>query len=95
MTGEIAMASSTAPRTVIRVTLPEDVAREAEAGGLLRSEVLEALLRSELRRKRIDRLFDAADRLADLPEPPLTEAELQGEVAAARQARRAAHAGRR
>lgn len=95
MTGETAMASTTSPRTEIRVSLPEDVVREAEAGGLLRSEELEVLLRAELRRRRVDRLFDAADRLADLPEPPMTEAELQDEVAAARRAQHAAHAARR
>jgi hypothetical protein len=81
--------------TEVRVALPEDVAREAEAGGLLRAEKLESLLRTELRRRKVDRLFEAADRLSGSGEPPLTEAELEGEIAAARKARHAANASRR
>ena len=38
----------------------------------------------ELRRRRIHRLFDAADRLAALPEPSLTEREVDAEIQATR-----------
>lgn len=76
----------------ITLRLPDDVAREAEAGGLLAAESLESLLREELRRRRVDRLFATADRLAALPLPPLTEAELNSEIQAARAQRRQRHA---
>jgi len=76
----------------LTVTLPEQVAREAEANGLLKSEVLERLLRAEIRRRRAGALFDAADRLAARPEPPLTDAEVLAEIQAARAERRARHA---
>ena len=79
----------------IRLSLPDSVAREAEASGLLRPESLESLLREALRRQRIDRLFEVADRLAALPGPPMTEAEVEEEIQAVRSRRRAAHAGRR
>ncbi len=79
----------------IRLSLPDSVAREAEASGLLNSESLEALVREELRKRRIDRLFDATDRLAALPLPSLTEAEVEAEVQSARSRQRVSHAGGR
>ena len=48
----------------VRLRLPDSVAREAEASGLLEPDSLESLLREELRRRRIDGLFAAADRRA-------------------------------
>lgn len=78
----------------IRLSLPDSVAREAEANGLLAPESLASLLREEVRKRRVDRLFEAADRLAGISSPPLTEAEVEAEVRAAR-ARRASHAGGR
>ena len=41
----------------IGLTLPDSLAREAEARGLVTPEVLERLLRDELRRRRVDQLF--------------------------------------
>lgn len=79
----------------IMLRLPDNVAREAEASGLLKPESLELLVREELRRRRVDRLFDAADRLAALPFQPLTEAEVEAEVQAARSRQRVSHAGGR
>ena len=77
----------------LQLVLPDSVAHEAEANGLLNSAAIEALLRAELRRRRVDQLFDAADRLAAL-NMPLTEAEIEAEIQAARKARRATHADR-
>ncbi|MBD0340358.1 MAG: hypothetical protein ICV61_05515, partial [Microcoleus sp. Co-bin12] len=48
-----------------------------------------ALLREEIRRRRVNQLFEAADRLANLDVPPLTEAEVEAEIEAARRSRRA------
>jgi hypothetical protein len=79
----------------IKLRLPDEVAREAASDGLLEPDSLESMLREELRRRRVDRLFAAADRLAALPIPPLTEAELDGEIQAARASRRRPHARRR
>ncbi|HEX5732825.1 MAG TPA: hypothetical protein VF131_08325 [Blastocatellia bacterium] len=74
----------------IKLSLSDSLAREAEAGGLLTSESIEHLLREEIRRRRINKLFDAADRLAALALPPLTESELEAEIQAVRDTRRAA-----
>ncbi|HZF12596.1 MAG TPA: hypothetical protein VFE33_27720 [Thermoanaerobaculia bacterium] len=79
----------------IKLRLPDDIAREAASGGLLEPDSLESMLREELRRRRVDGLFAAADRLAALPIPPLTEAELDSEIQAARARRQRPHARRR
>ena len=77
----------------LTLTLPDSLAREAEASGLLTPQGLEALLRAEVQRRRVGQLFEAADRLAALP--PLTEAEMEGEIQAARAERRATRASGR
>jgi hypothetical protein len=74
------------------LALPEQLAGEAEALGLLKPEVLERLLREEIQRRRVGQLFDAADRMAALAESPLTTAEIEAEIQAARTERRAARA---
>ena len=79
----------------IHLSLPEALVREAEASGLLSPPEMEALLREELRRRRVTGLFEAADRLAALPGTPMTAEEVAAEVAEARQASRRADAGRR
>ena len=78
----------------LKVTLPDGLAREAEANGLLTAEAIEELLRAELQRRRVGRLFAAAERLAESDAPPLTEAEVEAEIAAARRERRAPDASR-
>ena len=75
-----------------KLALPDDLARDAEALGLLQPEELERLFREEIRRRRIGPLFDAADRLAALAEPPLTMTEIEAEIQAARSERQAARA---
>ena len=72
----------------ILLTLPDNLVREAEANGLLKSEFIASLLRAEIRRRRVNKLFAAADRLADLDEP-ITDAEIEAEIAASRRERRA------
>jgi hypothetical protein len=76
------------------LTLSDNLAREAEANGLLKPESIAAMLRAEIRRRRVNKLFVAADRLADLDEP-LTEAEVETEITAARTERRSSDASRR
>jgi post-segregation antitoxin (ccd killing protein) len=75
--------------TELKLTLPDNLAREAEASGLLTPEAIEALLREEIRRRRVDQLFTAADRLANLDVPTLTESEVEAEIETARRSRRA------
>jgi hypothetical protein len=79
----------------IHLALPDGLAREAEAEGLLTPQAIERLLREEVRRRRVDELFETADRLQALDIPPLSEAELEVEIQSARAERRAAGAGSR
>ena len=78
----------------LKVNLPDGLAREAEANGLLTPEAIESLLREELKRRRVSGLFAASDRLANLDSPPLTEAEVEAEIVAARQSRQSPDASR-
>lgn len=80
--------------TELKLILPDSLAREAEARGLLTPEAIEALLREEIRRRRVSQLFEAADRLANL-DAPLTESEVEAEIEAARRSPRASDASRR
>ena len=77
----------------IKLNLPDNLAREAETNGLLKPEAIESLLREEIRRRRVNNLFESADRLAAL-EAPLSEAEVEAEIAAVRQARHSRDASR-
>jgi len=69
--------------------LPDSLAREAQAAGLLTPQAIEQLLREEIRRRRVGQLFETADRLAALDMPPLTEAEVEAEIKTAREERQA------
>lgn len=79
----------------IKLILPDSLAREAEGNGLLTPQSIESLLRAEIRRRRTNNLFEAADRLAALDMPPLTEAEVEAEIRAVRNERRATDASGR
>ena len=86
------MAEESIVQLELTLTLPVSLAREAEVQGLLTSPMLEALLRAEVRRRRVAHLFEAADQLAALPLTPLTEAEVEAEIQATRAERRASRA---
>jgi post-segregation antitoxin (ccd killing protein) len=79
----------------ITVTLPDDLAEEAEASGLLTPGTLEQLIREEIKRRKTDRLFDIMDRLAVADKGELTEADVAAEIRAYRAEKRADRAGGR
>ena len=72
----------------LRVNLPDTLANEAQAAGLLTPQAIERLLREAVRSKAVNELFETADRLAAANIPPMTMAEIQAEVDAVRKARR-------
>jgi post-segregation antitoxin (ccd killing protein) len=72
----------------IKVELPEDLAREAQERGLLSSRAIEYLIRSEIRRTRIERLFETMERLSEAGTSPLTDAEVEAEIQAVRRKQR-------
>lgn len=69
--------------TTVTVRLPDDLAREAKAAGLLQDEAIETLLREAMRQRQVDELFSTMGKLASV-KPQLTEAEIDAEIAAAR-----------
>lgn len=75
--------------TEITMTLPDTLAQEARAAGLLTPQAIEAMLRERLRNRRINELFSAKDRMAAVGGQPMTEQEIQAEIEAARAERRA------
>ena len=79
----------------LKLDLSDSLAQEARSKGLLESPAVERMLRAELTRSRVDELFAAADRLAAQHLPPMTEAEVEAEIQAARTQRRATDANGR
>ena len=78
---------------IVTLDLPDTLAAEANAAGLLLPEALEQMLRDSLRRKAMDGLFSAAEKLADAGFPTMTMDEIQAEVSAVRAQRKHRAAG--
>jgi len=75
----------------VKLELPDPLAKEAQAAGLLAPEQLVRMLREALRAKRIEKLAAAREVLAANPLPPMTTEEIQAEIDAYRaEVRRAA-----
>lgn len=75
----------------VKLELPDPLAAEAQAAGLLAPEQLERMLREALRAKRVEKLAAVRDVLITNPLPPMTPEEIQAEIDAYRaEVRRAA-----
>jgi len=68
----------------LKITLSDQVAREAQEAGLLTERGIERLIEDAIRRAAGTKLLDAMRRLRDARVPPLTEDEIAAEVAAVR-----------
>jgi hypothetical protein len=75
--------------TELTVKLPDDLASEIKAAGLLDEAALEKVFREALRKKAVGELFSALDEIEAAKLPPMTEEEIQAEIDAARAERRA------
>jgi post-segregation antitoxin (ccd killing protein) len=75
--------------TPVTVSLPDDLAQQAQAAGLLTESAVEQMLRRALRQNRASaRLGEIFAKLDALDEAPMSEAEIAAEIAAARAERR-------
>ena len=74
----------------LKLTLPNDLAQEAQAAGLLTSEAIESMLRETLRRQHVEELRQAMVTLADADIPPMSMEEIESEINAYRKERRRA-----
>ena len=72
----------------VKLTLPDQVAKEAERAGLLTEKAIERLIEEAVQRDAGKKLLDAMQRLRAANVPPLSEEEIAAEVKAARTARR-------
>ena len=73
----------------VKLTLPEPLAKQAKAAGLLKSEAMASMLREQLRKRAGEQLRGMMDKLAQANIPPMTEDEVQVEVMSVRKARKA------
>ncbi len=72
----------------VKFELPERLAREAKAAGLLTPEALSRLLKEAMRRRAGQALLAGAERAAKADSEPITLEEIQAEVNAVRHARK-------
>jgi hypothetical protein len=72
----------------LKLDLPDRLARQAEAEGLLTPQALRELLRDALQRRAAQALLAGAARASEAGSEPLTMEEIQAEVAAVRRERR-------
>lgn len=78
----------------LKLSLPDELAAEVQAAGLLTPETVEALLKVALRARRAKAFFDAADTFAAATLPPMSMREIQAEIDAVRRAALGNAAGR-
>ena len=72
----------------VKLNLPDRLAREAQAAGLLTPEALAQLLKDAIRRRAAQTLLAGAARSSAAGEKSLSIEEIQAEVGAVRRARR-------
>lgn len=76
--------------TTVQITLPDQLAQEAQRAGLLSSAKLERWLRDQLKAQRVDEFFAAMDRMDSVDEPAvMSPEEVAQEIATMRAERRA------
>ncbi len=74
----------------VQITLPDQLAQEAQRAGLLSTARLEGWLREQLTSQRVDEMFVAMDQMASVDEPAaMSPEEVAEEVATMRAQRRA------
>lgn len=74
----------------LKLNLPDRLAREVQAAGLLTPDALSDLLKDAMRRRAAQALLAGAARASEAGCKPLSMDEIQAEVNAVRQARRGA-----
>lgn len=74
----------------IKLSLPDKVANDAQAAGLLTPEAIEVLIAEALRRKAFDELLSVADRVEAAGVTPMSMEQINAEIEAYRAERRRA-----
>ncbi len=80
--------------TTVQITLPDQLAQEAQDAGLLTSATIERMLREQLKTRHVDELFTAIDRMAAVDTPAaMSPEEVAEEIRIMRAERRAKNNG--
>ena len=78
----------------VQITLPDQLAQEAQSAGLLSQPAIEKLLREQLQTQHLDEFFTAMERMEQILEPAtLSPEEVAEEIRAMRESRRAKASG--
>lgn len=75
--------------TELTITLPDELARQVRAAGLLNAEGIERALRAALKREAARRFLELGREIRSSGAAPMTEEEIQAEIDAVRAERRA------
>jgi len=78
----------------LKLSLPDQLAKQAKAAGLLTSEAIERLVRDAIRKAAAQRFIEIGKHLREPDSPAITEAELESELKAVRAELREARARR-
>ena len=79
--------------TTVQITLPDQLAQDAQRAGLLSPARLEKWLRDQLKDQCVDELFSAMDRMTDVNEPAaMSPEEVAQEISKMRAERRSKNA---
>lgn len=78
----------------LKLSLPDRLASQAKAAGLLTSEAIERLVRQAIRKAAIQRFTEIGERLRESGGPEINPAELESELKAVRAELREARARR-
>ena len=73
--------------TTIQITLPDQLAQEAQRAGLLSQATMEKLLRAQLQAQRMDEFFVVMDRMAQVEPPAMSPEVVAEEIRAMRAAK--------
>lgn len=76
--------------TTVQITLPDELAQEAQQAGLLSPQALEAWLRERLKAQHVDAFFQAADRMGAVDDTIVLSPEAVAEEIVAMRAERRA-----
>lgn len=76
--------------TTVQITLPDQLAQDAQRAGLLSSETIERMLRAQLKAQQVNALFSAIDKMtASDTSAALSPEEIAEEIRVMRAERRA------
>jgi hypothetical protein len=70
--------------TTVQITIPDELAKEAAAEGLLEPGSIEAILRERLAAARIAKMQVTRQKLSATGTPPMTAEEIEAEIQAYR-----------